>query len=138
MDRTVIIIKPDAVSAHHIGVIVSRFEDAGFKMAAGKYIYLTKELLTTWYAHHASKPFFPELVAFMTETPVFASVWEGEDVIARVRQLCGPTDSTKAPKGTIRGDFGIDIQRNAVHASENLEAAKKEIGLLFEKKEIIY
>jgi len=137
MEQTVIIVKPDAVSAHHIGAIVSRFEEAGFKMVAGKYIYLTQELLTTWYAHHASKPFFPELVAFMTETPVFASVWEGEGVIARVRQLCGPTDSTKALKGTIRGDFGTDIQRNAVHASENSDAAKKEIGLLFKKTEII-
>jgi nucleoside-diphosphate kinase len=136
MQRTVVIVKPDAVKKGFIGKITARLEEEGFKMVAGKFIRLDHEILSNWYEHHKDKPFFPELVAFMTETPVAAMVWEGEDVIFKVREICGPTDSKKATKGTIRGDFGEDIQRNAIHASENEEAAKKEMGLMFEEDEI--
>src|SRR3989344_1892473 len=106
MERTVILIKPDAVKKGSIGAIISRFEKAGFLLVAAKFMRLTDDLLDDWYAHHKEKPFFPELKAFMTSTPVMAMLWEGRQAVQRVRELCGPTNSTKAPKGTIRGDFG--------------------------------
>src|SRR3989338_5515676 len=110
MERTVVLIKPDAVSKGFIGRIIRRFD---------------KE-----------KPFFTELKSFMTSTPIMAMLWEGEEVIKRVRKLCGPTDATKAPKGTIRGDYGEDVQRNAIHASEDDHAASKEMDLIFLPHEI--
>lgn len=136
MQKTVIIVKPDAVKKGSIGHIVARMEKEGFKLLAAKFIRLDHEILSKWYVHHKDKPFFPELVSFMTETPVAAMVWEGDDVIFKVREICGPTDSKKAQKGTLRGDFGEDIQRNAIHASENEEAAQKEMDLMFDKTEI--
>lgn len=136
MQKTVVIIKPDAVKKNFIGKIIARLEGEGFKLLGAKFIRLDDEILSKWYVHHKDKPFFPELVSFMTETPVAAMVWEGEDVIFKVREICGPTDSKKAKKGTLRGDFGEDIQRNAIHASEDETAAKKEIGLMFAPDEI--
>lgn len=131
MEKTIILIKPDAVKKKVIGKIISRFEDEGFTLLSAKFVRLSDELLRTWYGHHADKPFFPELKSFMQETPVMAMLWQGENVVARVRELCGPTDSKKASKGTIRGDFGDDIQRNAIHASEDASSAVKEETLIF-------
>lgn len=136
MERTVILIKPDAVKKGAVGEIIARIEKAGFKIAAAKFIKLTDEILDVWYAHHKDKQFFPELKVFMKETPVMAVLWEGNDVVAKVRELCGPTDSKKAAAGTIRGDFGTDIQANAIHASESSEAAQKETTLIFSPEEI--
>jgi len=136
MERTIVLIKPDAVKKGVIGRIITRFEQEGFTLIAAKFMRLPDDLLDDWYAHHREKPFFPELKAFMTSTPIMAMLWEGKDAIASVRELCGPTDSTKAPKGTIRGDFGIDIQRNAIHASEDAHAASKELDLMFLPHEI--
>ncbi len=136
MERTVILIKPDAVKRGVIGEIISRFEREGFILVAAKFLRLPDDLLDVWYEHHREKFFFPELKAFMTSTPVMAMLWEGEKVIEKVRRLCGPTDSRKAPKGTIRGDLGADVQKNAVHASENTDAAKKEMDLIFLPHEI--
>ncbi|MCJ7739693.1 nucleoside-diphosphate kinase [Candidatus Microgenomates bacterium] len=136
MDKTVILIKPDAVKKKVIGEIISRFEKAGFILVGAKFVKLSDKLLDEWYAHHKEKPFFPGLKKFMTETPVMAMLWEGKDVVVRVRALCGPTDSTKAGKGTIRGDFGTDIQQNAIHASEDEAAAKREADLIFLPQEI--
>jgi nucleoside-diphosphate kinase len=93
-------------------------------------------LVDDWYAHHKEKPFFPELKSFMTSTPIMAMIWEGKEVVASVRALCGPTDSKKASPGTIRGDFGIDVQMNAIHASEDEHAANREMDLIFHPSEI--
>lgn len=136
MERSVVLVKPDAVKKGLIGEIISRLEEAGFKIVAAKFLKMPEDLLDDWYVHHKDKPFFPELKAFMTSTPVMATLWEGKNVIARIRELCGPTDSRKAPKGTIRGDFGRDIQHNAIHASEDIHAANKEMDLIFLPHEI--
>ena len=136
MERTVILIKPDAVKKGVMGEIISRFEKEGLTLVAAKFLRLPDDLLDLWYAHHKTKSFFPSLKDFMTSTPVMAMLWEGKNIVALARELCGPTDSTKAPKGTIRGDFGSDILQNAVHASENEDAAKKEMDLIFLPHEI--
>jgi nucleoside-diphosphate kinase len=130
-EETVILIKPDAVKKGVIGEIITRLEKEGFLLIASKFLRLPEDLVDVWYEHHKEKPFFPELKTFMTSTPIMAMLWQGEDVIKKVRILSGPTDSKKAPKGTIRGDFGHDVQRNAIHASENYDAAKKEMDLIF-------
>ncbi|MBI4100823.1 nucleoside-diphosphate kinase [Candidatus Microgenomates bacterium] len=136
MEKAVVLIKPDGVEKCLIGEVISRFEKAGFKLLAIKMIRLSDELLEIWYAHHKDKPFFPSIRAFMQETPVVAMLWQVENAIARARQLCGPTDSKVAPKGTIRGDFGKDIQRNIVHVSDSPEAVQKEESLIFKSEEI--
>lgn len=136
MERTVILIKPDGMKKGLIGEVISRFEKAGFKLLAIKIVKMKQELLETWYAHHKDKPFFPSIVDFMQETPVMAMLWQGVNVIARARDLTGPTDSRKAPEGTIRGDFGEDIQRNILHVSDSREAAEKEEELMFSPEEI--
>lgn len=136
MERTVVLIKPDAVSKGFIGKIITRFEKEGFLLIAAKFMRLPDDLLDDWYEHHKEKPFFAELKSFMTSTPIMAMLWEGKDAIKRVRKLCGPTDSARAPKGTIRGDYGEDVQRNAIHASEDDHAASKEMDLMFLPHEI--
>lgn len=136
MERTVVLIKPDGMRKGLIGEVVSRFEKAGFKLLAIKIVKMKQELLEIWYAHHKDKPFFPLIVDFMQETPVVAMLWQGENIIVCSRELAGPTDSRKASKGTIRGDFGEDIQRNIVHVSDSPEAAKKEEELMFSPEEI--
>lgn len=136
MERTVILIKPDAVKKGVIGEIITRLEKEGFLLVAAKFLRLPDDFLDDWYGHHKDKPFFPELKSFMTSTPVMAMLWEGESVVAEVRELCGPTDSKKAGKGTIRGDYGLDIQQNAIHASEDPHAASKEMDLMFLPHEI--
>lgn len=136
MERTVVLVKPDGVEKGLIGEVISRFEKAGFKLRALKMVFLEDELLNVWYAHHKDKPFFPGFCRFMQETPVVAMLWEGKNIIAQARELAGPTDSQKAPKGTIRGDFGENIQRNIVHVSDSEETAQKEKELIFSEEEI--
>lgn len=136
MERTVVLIKPDAVKKGVIGEIIARFEKKGYMLIAAKFLRLPGELLDTWYAHHTTKSFYPELKNFMTSTPVMAMIWEGESVVSKVRELCGPTDSSKAAKGSIRGDFGNDIQENAIHASEDVSNANREMDLMFLPHEI--
>ena len=136
MERTIVLIKPDAVKKGVIGEIITRLERTGFTLVAAKFLKIPDDLLDDWYAHHKDKPFFPELKSFMTSTPIMAMLWEGEKAVSRVRELCGPTDSKKAAKGTIRGDFGEDIQMNAIHASEDEHAANKEMDLIFLPHEI--
>ena len=137
MERTVVLIKPDAVKKGVIGKIITRLENEKFTLIAAKFLRMPEDLLDDWYAHHKNKPFFPELKNFMTSTPVMAMLWEGDNqTVERVRELCGPTDSLRAEKGTIRGDFGEDIQRNAIHASEDEHAANKEMDLIFLPHEI--
>lgn len=136
MERTVILIKSDAVKRGVIGEIITRFEKEGFTLVAAKFLRLPDDLLNVWYAHHKEKSFFPELKTFMTSTPVMAMLWEGKEIVVKVRTLCGSTDSQKAEKGTIRGDFGRDIQRNAIHASEDNDNARREMDLIFLPHEI--
>ena len=131
MEKTVVLIKPDGMQEGYIGKVISRLEGAGFSLEKAKVTRLSEALLRDWYAHHKDKDFFPELVAYMQEGPVLAMVWQGEDVISRVRKMAGATDASKAEKGTIRGDFGESIQRNVVHISDSAESSDKERKLLF-------
>lgn len=136
MERTIVLLKPDSVKRGVIGEIIARIEKAGFTLVAAKFLRIPDDLLDAWYAHHKDKNFYPELKAYMTSTPVMAMLWEGEKIVEKIRDMCGPTDSKKAPKGTIRGDFGTDIQFNAIHASESEEAARREMDLIFLPHEI--
>jgi nucleoside-diphosphate kinase len=137
-ERTLSIIKPDATARPGAaGEILARFEKAGLRIVALKRIHLTDELARGFYAVHKKRPFYGELVKFMTSGPVVISVLEGEGAIQKHRDLLGPTDSTKAPKGTIRGDFGTDIERNAAHGSDAVETAKVEIAYFFNASEIL-
>ena len=131
-----VLIKPDGIKQKLVGKIIDRFEAAGLELVGLKLMRLDQHLLNVWYAHHKDKPFFPKLSKFMLECPVVAMILKGENAVSRVRELIGPTDSTKAPKGTIRGDWGESVQKNLVHASDAPERAEFEIGLLFGKEEV--
>jgi nucleoside-diphosphate kinase len=138
LERTLSIIKPDATSRPGAtGEILRRFEDSGLRILALKKLRLTEEQARGFYAVHRERPFYGDLVKFMTSGPVVVSVLEGPGAIARNRELMGPTDSTKAAAGTIRGDFGTDIERNAVHGSDAPETARVEIGYFFNATEIL-
>jgi nucleoside-diphosphate kinase len=126
MQETLIILKPDCVQKRIAGEVITRFEKAGFQILAAKVIQLDGPILKEHYSHVADKPFFPEIEAFMSSSPVIAMVLGGEDVILQVRKILGPTNSADAPKGTIRGDLGTDMMRNVVHASDSDEAAAAE------------
>lgn len=137
IEQTLSIIKPDGVEKNCIGEILEYFEDAGLKIAAAKLTRLTPEQAKQFYSVHKDKAFYPDLIAYMTSGPVFIQVLEGEDAVAINRQVMGSTDPRKASPGTIRADFGTDIQRNVVHGSDSLENAKKEIDFFFKSEEIV-
>ena len=124
--RSLILLNPDCLDGKHAGEVISRFEKAGFEIRAAKLITLTDELLKEHYAHIADRPFIPEIVEFMSSRPVLALVLEGEDAVAAIRDLLGPTDSTQAPAGTIRGELGTTSMKNICHASDSVEAAEVE------------
>jgi nucleoside-diphosphate kinase len=136
MERTFVMLKPDAVKKGVIGNVTSRLEGKGLKIVGMKMLQLNEKICREHYAHHAEKPFFKGLVEFMCSTPVVCMILEGEDAVETVRALAGPTDSKKAPKGTIRGDFGTDVQANIIHASDSRETAESEIKRFFKKNEI--
>ncbi|MCP5056548.1 MAG: nucleoside-diphosphate kinase [bacterium] len=136
VERTLSIVKPDAVAKGATGEILRRFEEAGLQIVAIKKLQLSDELAQGFYAVHKERPFFGDLVKFMTSGPVVVSALEGEGAIAKNRELMGPTNSTEAPAGTIRGDFGTDIERNAAHGSDAPETAKIEISYFFNASEI--
>lgn len=136
IEQTVVLVKPDGYTKKVVGKVIDRFESAGLELAALKMVRLTKEILEVWYAHHKDKPFFPSLVADMTSTPVVAMILRGEGAIQKVFDICGVTDPALAAPGTIRKDFGVDKPHNVVHRSDSVEAAEKEIGLLFKKEEL--
>ena len=136
LERTLSIVKPDAVAAGATGDILSRFEKAGLTIIALKKMRLTEAQAQGFYAVHKERPFFGDLVKFMTEGPIVVSALEGENAIAKNRELMGPTDSTKAEPGTIRGDHGTDIERNAVHGSDAPETARIEIAYFFNAMEV--
>ncbi len=134
--RTFGIIKPDAVSKKVAGQIIARIEESGLSVIAMKRMQLDPETAQGFYAVHKERPFFGELVSFMTSGPVVALVMEGDDAIKRWRDLMGPTNSEEAPAGTLRGDFGTNIEKNAVHGSDAPETAKLEISYFFNANEI--
>ncbi|MBM3865039.1 MAG: nucleoside-diphosphate kinase [Verrucomicrobia bacterium] len=136
MEKTFIILKPDAMEKRLVGTIVARFEAAGFDVVACKMGRLSPALLREHYAHVASKPFYPEIEAFMNRRPVVLLALQGENVVQRVRDLLGPTDSRKAARGTIRGDFGTDMMVNVAHASDSMENARAELARFFRPEEL--
>ena len=136
MERSLVLIKPDAMKRHLTGAIISRFEDCGLKTVGLKMLHMDEALAKRHYAVHEGKPFFKDLVKYIISTPIVAIVFEGENAIELIRKTMGATDPKKAEKGTIRADFGIDIQNNAVHGSDSPENAAKEIRLFFKDKEI--
>jgi nucleoside-diphosphate kinase len=136
MERTFSIVKPDAVKAGKAGAIIQHLIDGGLRPVAMKMIHLSKEQAEGFYHVHKARPFFGQLVEFMTSGPCIAQVLEGENAIARNRELMGATDSKKAAAGTIRQKFGSDIEKNAVHGSDAPETAKFEIGFFFSGAEL--
>ncbi|MGJ8651447.1 MAG: nucleoside-diphosphate kinase [Opitutaceae bacterium] len=126
MEQTLIILKPDCMEKRIAGEVISRFEQAGFEIIASKIMRLDSAILREHYSHVADKPFFPEIEGFMSSRPVMPMILAGDDVIVKVRELLGPTNSADAPKGTIRGDLGTDMMRNVVHASDSPAAAVAE------------
>ncbi|GGF75179.1 nucleoside diphosphate kinase [Paenibacillus albidus] len=136
MEKTYLMIKPDGVQRGLIGRIVARLEDKGFKLVAAKLIRVTEEQAKRHYAEHEGKDFFPELVAFITSGPVFAMVWEGDDVVALSRMLIGKTKVGEALPGTIRGDFASHTPLNLIHGSDSPESAQREIANFFAPDEL--
>ena len=120
-----------------VGTVLSRFEQAGFDVIGCKLMRLTPALLREHYAHVASKPFYPEIEGFMSSRPVVVMALKGDNIVQRVRDLLGPTDSRKAAKGTIRGDFGTEMMKNVVHASDSEENGRIEIARFFKAEEIL-
>ena len=136
MEKTLIILKPDAFEKRKVGATIARFEDAGLNVVAAKMIVLDSALLKEHYAHIADKPFFPEIEGFMSSMPVIVMVLQGNSAIERVRNLVGPTNSLAAPAGTIRGDWGTNMMLNIVHASDGPESAELEIKRFFTDSEV--
>lgn len=135
-ERTLSIIKPDAVGNNNIGAIYSRFEEAGLKIVAAKMLQLDDEKAGGFYAEHAERPFYNDLVSFMTSGPVVVSVLEGENAIAKHREIMGATNPADAAEGTIRADFASSIDENAVHGSDSAESASREISYFFNEDEV--
>lgn len=136
IEQTVVLIKPDGMEKHVVGQIIDRFERAGLTLSGLKLLKLTQEILDVWYAHHKDKPFFPELSEQMMSCPIVAMVLSGEGAIQKVFDICGPTDPNEAAIGTIRKDYGESKPKNVVHRSDSVEAAQKEIGLIFRPEEL--
>ena len=135
-ERTISIIKPDAVAKNVIGEIYSRFEKAGLKVVAAKMMQLSEEKAGEFYAVHKERPFYGELIAFMTSGPVMVQVLEGDDAIAKNREVMGATNPKEAAAGTIRADFAESIDENAVHGSDGPDTAKAEIAFFFSDDEV--
>ena len=134
--RTLSIIKPDATSKNIIGKIIDRFEENGLKVVAGKLIHMDQAKAAGFYAEHEGRPFFPNLVEYMTSAPVFVQVLEGENAVLKNRELMGATNPSEADPGTIRADFAETIDANAVHGSDSSDSAAREISYFFDDSEI--
>ncbi|MCK5123950.1 MAG: nucleoside-diphosphate kinase [Dehalococcoidia bacterium] len=137
MERSLVLIKPDAIQRGLAGKIISRLEEKGLKIVAMKMLRMDKNLAQRHYAVHKGKAFFDDLVNFIASSPIIAAVFQGGNAVEIIRQVMGETDPAKARSGTIRGDFGIDIGHNLVHGSDSLENASKEIELFFKTEEIL-
>jgi len=136
MERSLVLIKPDAMQRELAGTIITRLEKQGLKLVALKMLHLDKALARRHYAIHKDKPFFNSLVDYISSTPIVAAVFEGEGAIVVIRKIMGETDPAKAKAETIRGDFGLDIERNTIHGSDSVETAEEEIKLFFSEDEI--
>ena len=138
-ERTFVMVKPDGVQRGLIGDIVSRFEDRGLKLVGGKFMQIDRELAEDHYGEHEDKPFFDDLVEFITSGPVFAMVLEGQDAVSQVRTMMGETDPAESAPGTVRGDYGLDLGRNVIHGSDDEDpgANEREISLFFDEDELV-
>lgn len=137
MEKTFLMVKPDGVQRNLIGEIVSRFEKKGFQLVGAKLMQIPTELAEEHYGEHKERPFFGELVDFITSGPVFAMVWQGENVIATARQMMGATNPKDAAPGTIRGEYAVIVGKNIIHGSDSPESAEREIGLFFNGEGIV-
>ncbi|WP_373229850.1 nucleoside-diphosphate kinase [Cohnella sp.] len=129
--RTYIMVKPDGVERGLIGDIISRFEKRGMRLVDAKLLNVSLELAKQHYIEHQAKPFFGELIDYITSGPVFAMIWEAEDAVTVARSMMGPTKPANAAPGTIRGDFALSVEANVIHGSDSPESAEREIGLFF-------
>lgn len=136
MERSLVLIKPDAMQRGLVGTIITRLEERGLKLVALKMIHLDKALAKRHYAIHKDKPFFNSLVNYISSTPIVAAIFEGERAVEVARKAMGVTDPAKAEAGTIRGDFGLDIEHNTIHGSDSVETAEGEIKLFFSAGEV--
>ena len=136
MERTLVLIKPDAVQRGLVGRVMSYLEDKGLTMVGNKMMQLTDDLLNEHYAHLVDKPFFKGIADFMKTTPVIVQCWEGREVVEVVRKLCGVTNAREAEPGTIRGDMAMSVQSNMVHASDSIDTAEKEVPRFFKEEEL--
>jgi nucleoside-diphosphate kinase len=137
MQRTLVLVKPDAVQRRLVGEIISRLEKRGLKIVAMKMLQMDRALAERHYAIHKDKPFFSSLVGFITSGPIVAAVFEGENAVEAVRHTMGETNSLKAAPGTIRGDFGLELERNLIHGSDSEENAVQELSIFFSKEEML-
>ncbi len=137
MERTLILVKPDAMERNLGGAILARLEAAGLKIVALKMLRVDESLANRHYAEHVGKSFFKDLVAYITSYPIIAAIFEGQDAVAVARKTMGATDPKKAEPGTIRRDFGLDLQRNSVHGSDSVKSAEREMSLYFKQSEIV-
>ncbi|MEH6944029.1 nucleoside-diphosphate kinase [Bacillus sp. JJ722] len=137
MEKTFLMVKPDGVQRQLIGEIVARFEKKGFQLVGAKLMQIPTELAEQHYGEHKERPFFGELVEFITSGPVFAMVWQGENVIATARTMMGATNPKDSAPGTIRGDFAATVGKNIIHGSDSPESAVREIGLFFKEEELV-
>ncbi|HEX79366.1 MAG TPA: nucleoside-diphosphate kinase [Dehalococcoidia bacterium] len=136
MERSLVLIKPDAMERNLSGAIISRLEGLGLKLVALKMLHMDRALAEKHYAPHREKPFFPSLVAYISSAPIAVAVFEGEEAVELIRKAMGATDPSKAKAGTIRADFGLDIEHNTIHGSDSPSTAEKEIKLFFSGDEI--
>jgi nucleoside-diphosphate kinase len=136
MEKSLVLVKPDAMERGLAGAIIGRLQGAGLKLTGLKMLHMDNNLAEKHYAVHKGKPFFNGLVAYMTSTPIVAAVFEGEGVIVKIRALMGATDPAKAAPGTIRKDYGLDLQRNSTHASDSPENGEIEVANFFKKTEL--
>jgi nucleoside-diphosphate kinase len=136
MERSLVLIKPDAMKRRLGGTIIGRLEQKGLRVVGLKMLHMDEALASRHYAIHADKPFFKDLIEYITSTPIMAVVFEGEGAVEVIRKTMGATNPAKAEPGTIRRDFGLDIQQNTIHGSDSLETAEKEIKLFFKDSEI--
>ncbi len=137
MERTFLMVKPDGVQRNLIGEIVAKFEKKGFQLVGAKLMQISNEIAEEHYGEHKERPFFGELVDFITSGPVFAMVWEGENVIATARKMMGATNPQEAAPGTVRGDYGVTVGKNVIHGSDSPESAEREINLFFKQEELV-
>lgn len=137
MERTLVLVKPDGVQRGLIGEVIARFERRGLRLVAAKFMQVSQTLAETHYAEHKERPFYSGLISYITSAPVMAMVWEGAQAVAAIRQTVGSTKPVEAAPGTIRHDFGLEVGRNLIHASDKPETGEREVALWFKKEELV-